>query len=128
MIFLWRKLWKQNLYDRDANLDPAVRFVGVWDTVAAYGGPITELVRGFDDWIRPLTFKDRKLPDIVQVARHALALDDERDAFQPVPWDEPGGTDRGRLQQVWFAGNARGCWRGLSGRQSGLRLSCVDDG
>lgn len=103
-LWLWRKVWRQRHYDREANHRPEVRFVGVWDTVAAYGGPITEIVRGFDDWIRPLTFKDRKLPEIVEVARHALALDDERDAFQPLPWDEPPDTDRDRLQQVWFAG------------------------
>lgn len=103
-IFLWRKAWRHRLYDPGKNVVPQVRFVGVWDTVAAYGGPITEIVRGFDDWIRPLTFKDHMLPDIVQIARQALALDDERDAFQPVPWDEPFGADRQRLQQIWFAG------------------------
>jgi uncharacterized protein (DUF2235 family) len=104
LIWLKRTVLRQQHYDRKLNRDTPVRFVGVWDTVSAYGGPILELVRGFDDWIRPLTFKDQVLPSNVERARHALALDDERDSFQPLPWDEPFGTDRKRLKQVWFSG------------------------
>lgn len=99
-----RRIMRQRLYSPGQNRRPRVAFVGLWDTVAAYGGPITEIVRGFDDWIRPLTFKDRGLPPIVDRARHALALDDERDAFQPVLWHEPNDVDREQLQQVWFSG------------------------
>lgn len=99
-----RKLLRQRRYDVAANHDVRIRFVGVWDTVSAYGGPFVELVRAFDDWIRPLTFGDRKLSPKVEIGRHALALDDERDAFHPVPWDEPWGTDRHWIRQVWFAG------------------------
>ncbi len=95
--------WRHR-YDVRKNRDVPIRFIGVWDTVAAYGGPIIELVRAFDDWIRPLSFKDQRLSDKVEIARQALALDDERDAFQPVPWDEPVPPDRDRLKQVWFSG------------------------
>ncbi|HUQ12703.1 MAG TPA: DUF2235 domain-containing protein [Novosphingobium sp.] len=65
-----------------------IAFIGVWDTVAAYGGPISEITRGIDDYIWPLTMSDSCLHENVRVARHALSLDDERDAFQPVLWDE----------------------------------------
>ena len=88
---------------------PAIQFVGVWDTVAAYGGPIAEITRAIDDWIWPLTMPDYKLSPCVKRARHALALDDARDTFQPLLWDETGepvpveGEDQ-RLKQVWFAG------------------------
>lgn len=99
-----RKLLKQRLYDVGKNHKPRVRFVGLWDTVAAYGGPIVELVRAFDDWIRPLSLRNQILSDKVDFGRQALALDDERDAFHPVPWDEPRSTDRERIKQVWFAG------------------------
>lgn len=99
-----RKLLKQRVYDAGKNYKPRVRFVGLWDTVAAYGGPIVELVRAFDDWIRPLSLRNQILSDKVDFGRQALALDDERDAFHPVPWDEPRGTDRERIKQVWFAG------------------------
>lgn len=104
LLLLVRLLPGQHRYERKRNRQVSIRFVGVWDTVAAYGGPIVELVRGFDDWIRPLSFKNQRLPDKVEVARQALALDDERDAFQPVPWDEPFSTSRDRLKQVWFSG------------------------
>lgn len=102
--YLLAKLPGRHPYDREQNRDVRIRFIGVWDTVAAYGGPIIELVRAFDDWIRPLSFKDQRLSDKIDRARQALALDDERDAFQPVPWDEPYPPDRERLKQVWFSG------------------------
>jgi uncharacterized protein (DUF2235 family) len=91
---------------------PCVEFVGVWDTVAAYGMPIAELTRGIDKWIWPLSMPDYKLSPKVKAARQALALDDERDTFHPLLWDEvaerqfvqEGRVEEGRLQQVWFAG------------------------
>ena len=38
-----------------------IRFVGVWDTVAAYGGPIVEITRAIDNWIFRLSMPDYKL-------------------------------------------------------------------
>jgi uncharacterized protein (DUF2235 family) len=75
-------------YDRKANRDPVIRFIGVWDTVAAYGGPIAEMTRAVDNWLYPLSMPDYELNEKVECARHALSLDDERDAFQPLLWDE----------------------------------------
>ncbi|HKX90994.1 MAG TPA: DUF2235 domain-containing protein [Sphingomicrobium sp.] len=72
----------------EKNLPATIRFVGVWDTVAAYGGPIAEITRAIDNWIYPLSMPDYELHESVQCARHALAIDDERDAFQPLLWDE----------------------------------------
>ncbi len=86
----------------------AVEFVGVWDTVAAYGMPIAEMTRGVDQWIWPTSMPNYVLSNRVKQARHALALDDERDTFHPLLWDEseeaPPGDAPPRLQQVWFAG------------------------
>ena len=65
-----------------------IHFLGVWDTVDAYGGPIEEITRAIDYWFWPLTMPDRFLNSKVQRACHALALEDERDAFRPVLWDE----------------------------------------
>ena len=89
-----------------------IDFVGVFDTVAAYGLPISELTRAVDNWIWPLSMPDYKLSPKVQAARHALALDDERDTFHPLVWDE--NEERrlvdekllppGRMKQVWFNG------------------------
>src|SRR4051812_21294648 len=75
-------------YDRNDNHDANIRFVGVWDTVAAYGGPITEITRAIDNWIYPLSMPNYELDEKIECARHALALDDERDAFWPLLWDE----------------------------------------
>jgi uncharacterized protein (DUF2235 family) len=89
-------------------LGETIEFVGVWDTVAAYGGPIVELTRMVDEWVWPLTMPNYRLSPKVRQARHAMAIDDKRDAFHPLPWDETYETDQDapqpRLQQVWFAG------------------------
>jgi uncharacterized protein (DUF2235 family) len=105
-------------YDPSANLPaPPIRFVGLWDTVAAYGLPIEEMTRGVNQWILPLELPSRRLGKTVQRACHALALDDERTTFHPVLWSErlerPAPPDaqgrrwakEERISQVWFAGS-----------------------
>jgi uncharacterized protein (DUF2235 family) len=112
LLFAKRKMLGQTLYRDVQRHQPNIDFVGVWDTVAAYGGPIAEITRGIDDWIWPLTMPNYGLSSKVLQARHALALDDERDAFQPLLWDEVREAQKieakevspDRLKQVWFAG------------------------
>lgn len=99
-------------FDPDATIRPDIRFVGVYDTVAAYGLPIDELTRGFEKWVWPMLPRDRSVSSKVQRACHALALDDERHTFFPLLWneaDEPGNQTSAhladeRISQVWFAG------------------------
>ena len=106
------RLRKADTYDQSNNVTPRIRFVGVWDTVAAYGGPIVEITRAIDNWVFPLSMPDYRLHESVNCARHALAIDDERDAFQPLLWDEvhearlvaEGRVSEERLRQVWFTG------------------------
>ncbi len=82
-----------------------VRFIGVWDTVDAYGMPIEEIRSGFDKFFFPMTFRDHTLRREVEYARHALSLDDERATFHPVLWDERGEAEGAtRIKQFWFAG------------------------
>lgn len=98
-----------------------VHFVGLWDTVDAYGLPVDELTRAIDLAVWPLTMRDYNLSPRVDRACHVLALDDERQSFWPRLWNEvprpgkpgtgvPGanaGTDhldQERISQVWFAG------------------------
>ncbi|MEA2929646.1 MAG: hypothetical protein QOG38_2074, partial [Hyphomicrobiales bacterium] len=105
---------RQTPYDPKKNIRvPNIEFIGIWDTVAAYGLPIDEMTRGVSDWIWPLYFPDRKLSPRVLCARHALALDDERTTFHPLLWTEDGepphpvlphSLDEERIAQVWFAG------------------------
>jgi uncharacterized protein (DUF2235 family) len=105
-------------YDRADNIEtPPIRFVGLWDTVAAYGLPIEEMTRGVSQWLWPLELPNRKLGATVLRACHALALDDERTTFHPVLWSErqedpaaPDGDGRRwtkdeRVSQVWFPGS-----------------------
>ena len=126
----WRNLWNKPQPAPRERCYPDIEFVGVWDTVAAYGGPFAEFTRGIDDWVFPLTMPDHFLSPKVKKARHALSLDDERDAFWPLLWDEVHEHDvinkgwpvtvgrdadgkpiqetrkvaEDRLRQVWFAG------------------------
>ncbi len=81
-----------------------ITFLGLWDTVAAYGTPIDELTRGISKWIWPLELPDRTF-DKKRILRacHALSLDDERTTFHPVLWNEDGVPEE-QLTQVWFAG------------------------
>lgn len=74
-----------------------IAFVGVWDTVGALGIPfsIMGLLDAHDE------FYDTKMGPNVQVARHALAIDEQREDFEPTIWTPRDGVD---LKQVWFAG------------------------
>lgn len=81
-----------------------IEFLGVWDTVDAYGLPIEELTHAVDTVVIPLTMKDADLAPEVKRARHALSLDDQRNTFHPRLWNEEKEDDPYRIRQVWFAG------------------------
>jgi uncharacterized protein (DUF2235 family) len=89
-----------------------IKFVGVWDTVDAYGLPIFELKYGIDKYLWPLALEDRDLAPEIEKACHALSIDDKRRTFHPLLWDEANQdlhpalehTDKERLTQVWFTG------------------------
>jgi uncharacterized protein (DUF2235 family) len=117
VVGLLDRLRGRSSYSRATNKPaPVVEFLGLWDTVAAYGLPIDEMTRGFSRWIWPLELPSRVLNPSVQRACHAIALDDERTTFHPVLWTEadekplqPGKEGKRwimdeRLSQVWFVG------------------------
>jgi uncharacterized protein (DUF2235 family) len=85
----WRRLLGQQIYAqrKSTNRSVEIELIGVWDTVAAYGMPIDELTRGIDQWVWPLSMPNYELSPKVKAARHALALDDERNTFHPLLWD-----------------------------------------
>lgn len=85
-------------------LHPDIEFVGTWDTVDAYGLPIDELAEFWDKFIYPIYFPDYRLSEKVKKACHALSVDDERETFHPLLWDESSESDPGRIEQVWFPG------------------------
>jgi hypothetical protein len=103
--------------DRDYSHDAGKRhqatvaFLGIWDTVAAYGLPIDELTRALN-FVWPTTPKDREPhPDVERIC-HAVALDDERNTFHPILYNEQSlpenvsstHIDDERVTQVWFTG------------------------
>lgn len=115
----WLKLWYAiRSFERyedvarrefDKEHDRPFRFLGLWDTVDAYGLPVDELTHAVDKWIWPLEFNEYRLCPLVERACHALSLDDERTSFHPVLWDERGQAPATniadqRISQVWFAG------------------------
>jgi uncharacterized protein (DUF2235 family) len=71
---------------------PQIRFLGVWDIVAAFGIPIN---LGFNFNRINLGYK-LGLAKAVQFCYHAIALDEARQAFRPTR--VPGGCE------VWFRG------------------------
>jgi hypothetical protein len=78
--------------------DVCIRFVGVWDTVDAVGGPFhtSDIINAV---FHRFKFQDHKLSDKIDWAVHALSIDDARAAFEPVLWEA-----KSNIQQVWFAG------------------------
>lgn len=110
-----RKIPEINLDINDCHQHfPNIRFLGVWDTVDAYGMPVDELKLAIDEWVWPMSFADRDPSNKLLTIRHALSLDDERPTFRPVLWNEvvkdhPDDREARALgsntiQQVWFAG------------------------
>jgi uncharacterized protein (DUF2235 family) len=94
-----------------------IRFVGVWDTVSAYGMPVDEMTRGISKYIYPLELPDHQLVrERVARACQALSLDEERTTFHPELWDEkiippetfnpdtPRAIEDEQISQVWFSG------------------------
>jgi uncharacterized protein (DUF2235 family) len=116
-IYVRDLIIRREAYDRSDNQNvDSIEFVGLWDTVAAYGLPVEEMTRGVSQWIWPLELPKRTLDPRVRRACHALSLDDERTTFHPVLWTEEGENaprpdSEGRtwlkderISQVWFVG------------------------
>ena len=83
-----------------------IRFIGVWDTVAAVGLPFREITKAWNRWVYPFMFPDYLLSSRVLKGCHAISIDDERRTFHPMMWDErePDVKNPGHVEQVWFAG------------------------
>jgi len=84
-----------------------IRFLGLWDTVEAYGMPVEELKRGIDWVLWPMLFGDLILSPHVRRACHALSLDDERTTFHPLLWDQVAEADMVANDKVQPAGSLR---------------------
>lgn len=89
-----------NLFQSESSIN--VKFLGVWDTVGSLGIPDDLGVLDLLDDPHDHTFHDTNLGRNVEVARHAVAIDERRGAFQPTLWTdiEPGRN----VKQIWFPG------------------------
>ena len=89
-----------------------VRFLGVWDTVAAMGIPANIWGSGLVN--RKHRFHDATLDDFVESARHAVALDERRSMFPPTLFGDlthlnaatqyANDDERAPYQERWFPG------------------------
>jgi uncharacterized protein (DUF2235 family) len=86
-----------------------VTYLGIWDTVGALGVPNRFAVAGFFN--RKYTFHDTALSSSVKSARHAVAIDERRSAFEPTLWgnladlNQDGDVSEKRYLQQWFPGD-----------------------
>ncbi|KAF4540294.1 protein of unknown function DUF2235 [Lasiodiplodia theobromae] len=101
----WRELDEMEGLRRAMWADVRVRVVGVWDTVGNLGFPDTFLI-GKD---AKCQLQDTALHPHIDHAFQALALDENRAAFDPSLWrlDPQNSSDASRppnLKQCWFPG------------------------
>lgn len=106
----WRFMRLRPLYstlaDDHPRRRPEIGFVGLFDTVEAYGVPIEEFRRAINWGIWPISFRNNRISPLVRKACHALALDDERLTFHPLRIELPEGdpSTSERVEEVWFPG------------------------
>ena len=103
---------------RSATHYPArIKCVAVWDTVGNLGNPF---ISGGAIGNR-YEFHDTRLTDNIDVALHALSIDELRGPFRPTLWTLPKGQAlpaNQHVEQVWFAGTHADVGGGH--RESGL--------
>ena len=99
-----QKTKASTLLSKHHNMWVRIKFIGVFDTVAALGVPNKFMSRVIDlaPWMKH-KFHDFKLSECVENAYQALSIDDERKTFHPIIWN-PELKEHQKMEQVWFAG------------------------
>ena len=111
-----RSVWTIKLFGKHRTLwaskrkhQVAIDVLGCWDTVGSFG--VAKTIAGIN--FQQLNMgKDLSVPENVQQAYHMLALDEQRDSFEPTLMD-PDPNRPERIVEVWFAGdhaNIGGGW------------------
>jgi len=107
---LWVRLARLGRRTRPTTIGDGlpIAFVGLFDTVEAFGVPIEELREAINIFVAPISFgNDRAIARTALFVRHALSLDDERTSFHPIRIDQrgrPRSAGDPAIQEVWFAG------------------------
>ncbi|MGO4682897.1 phospholipase effector Tle1 domain-containing protein [Hyphomicrobium sp. 2TAF46] len=80
-----------------------IRCLGVWDTVGNIGNPFWSSA-----WLsRRFGYHDMRMHDTIDVALHALSIDETRSPFRPSLFSYPDDTQlpaHQHVEQTWFAG------------------------
>jgi uncharacterized protein (DUF2235 family) len=86
----WKKAFRRAENVRKC---PAIKFIGVWDTVGALGAP--GVVGKVASWLRgnKYAYHDVGLNEPIKNAYHALAIAERRRPFKPTLW-QPWGEKR----------------------------------
>src|SRR5712675_1922693 len=134
--------WIRNMFGphyppKEVRRNIRIRFVGVWDTVAAYGMPVYEMTAGIHKYLWPIELPNNHLSKSIMRACQALALDEERTTFHPQLWNEstgnvangdPAALHQGRTSEPGLVcRRAYQCRRRLSRRRAGLYPVRLDD-
>ncbi|KAI6124774.1 hypothetical protein EDD16DRAFT_1474821 [Pisolithus croceorrhizus] len=95
------KIWSALVKGQQPTVPPGthstrIKCVGVWDTVDA--------VYNYTRIKDALSIADPSLPASIDIALHALSLQENRDLFLPTLWEMPKGGWRDN-QVVWFPGS-----------------------
>ncbi len=93
--------WSEDWPFHHKNMTP-IRFVGVWDTVGALGIPDDLALLNLFDAEKKWRFHDTALGSNVEIARHAVALDELRASFTPTLWTK--NKSNSNVVQRWFPG------------------------
>lgn len=100
-----------------------IKFLGCWDTVGALGIPNAIPWLPIDEHFKKnLEFHNNKLGSIIENARHAIAIDENRSAFEVTMMQTEKNLED-RLKQVWFPGD-HGCVGGGSDETIELPGGC----
>ncbi|MCF6200291.1 MAG: DUF2235 domain-containing protein [Hyphomicrobiaceae bacterium] len=111
-----RSMWTLKLFGKHRTIWTSskkkpmlITVLGCWDTVGAFG--VAKTIAGIN-FQKLNAFKDLTIPDNVSQAYHMVALDEQRDSFDPTLMD-PDPIRPERIVEVWFAGdhaNIGGGW------------------
>jgi uncharacterized protein (DUF2235 family) len=100
-----RRLTSQSTPNAENRTVLPIYFIGVWDTVAALGIPDGSPRSAAKFVARYTRHHQTELPPNVTHARHALALHEIRQPFEPLLWKGMSPNNpRQSLIQVWFPG------------------------
>lgn len=109
LLFIYHRICGHRSYAEvrskmGARKEVEIEFLGLFDTVEAFGVPIEELRLAIDWAIWPISFRNHRPSHKAKHICHALALDDERTTFHPLRIDQSHLAEGQVVKEVWFAG------------------------